>query len=92
MLGLIEKFFSIHVFGIAKVCDWLIADLLFTLFSSHYLDRKYIVYQFSFGSDEYSTCTCISSLVALYTFVRSIFMCIKHEYLEGPDSNRCNQI
>ena len=40
----------------------LTTDLLFTLFSSHYLDRKYTVYQFSFGSDEYSTCTCISSL------------------------------
>ena len=44
MLGLIEKFFTIRVFGIAKVCDGLIADLLFTLFSSHYLDRKYTVY------------------------------------------------
>ena len=39
----------------------LTADFLFTLFSSHYLHRKYTVYQFSFGSDEYSTCTCISS-------------------------------
>ena len=74
MLGLIEKFFSIRVFGIAKVTG-LTADLLFTLFSSHYLDRKYTVYQFSFGSDEYSTCTCISSLVALY------YLCTKHIYM-----------
>ena len=55
MLGLIEKinsflflyFFSIRVFGIAVT--GLTTDLLFTILSSHYLDRKYTVYQFCLG-------------------------------------------
>ena len=83
MLGLIEKFFSIRVFGMAKVCDGAHRrPSVYTIFI-HYLDRKYTVYQFSFdtvyqfsfGSDEYSTCTCISSLFALYC------LCTKHIYM-----------
>ena len=42
----------------------LTADL-FTLFSSHYLDRKFTVYQFSFGSDKYSTCTVYEAYLHL---------------------------
>ena len=38
------------------------ADLLLTLFSSHYLDRKYTVYQFSYWSDECFTCIILSFL------------------------------
>ena len=74
MLGLIEKFFPIRLFGIAKVCDGAHhRPSVYTIFFS--LFRKYTVYQFSFESDEYTTCTCISSLVALY------YLCTEHIYM-----------
>ena len=52
-LSLIENSSPLYL-GELRYVTGLTADLLFTLFSSHYLDRKYTVYQFSFGSDEYS--------------------------------------